>query len=229
MGDTHGDPVPDVIVDFFGTKGSEAPAPVWNQTLVNCSRESIFVQREPASDTSAGVIRWARQGEQISIKTNRKHEPKVSPARFAIKINSSHSVTTQYATLVHELAHLYCGHIGTPNDLWWPNRINLGTSVEEFEAETVSWIVCQRLGIESPSARYLNGYLKSDGEIPQIAIELVLKVAGHIERMGREVLKLRKEKSSWNCQRKREPHERCVEVGRWRVPCGLRAARESGP
>jgi hypothetical protein len=48
---------------------------------------------------------------------------------------------SRYATLVHELAHLYCGHLGTPDDGWWPDRQNLSLTVCEFEAESVSDLV----------------------------------------------------------------------------------------
>ena len=39
---------------------------------------------------------------------------------------------------------------------------------------------------------YLDGYMRANGEIPEISLETVLKAAGMIERMGRERLRLRK-------------------------------------
>jgi len=44
----------------------------------------------------------------------------------------------------------------------------------------------------SSSDKYLSNYLKKEQDIPNISIECVMKVAGLIEQMGREHLKLRK-------------------------------------
>jgi hypothetical protein len=56
--------------------------------------------------------------------------------------------------------------------------------VREFEAETVSYLVCTRQGIANPSERYLSGYLRDDPEIPPISPEVVMKATGVIEQMG---------------------------------------------
>ena len=64
-------------------------------------------------------------------------------------LNSRHSPESRYATLVHELAHLYLGHLGTPSHHWWPDRARLVPEVKEFEAESVSYLVCGRAGIDT--------------------------------------------------------------------------------
>jgi hypothetical protein len=65
---------------------------------------------------------------------------------------------------------------------------------EEFEAESVCYLVCERLGIDNPSDEYLAGYLGKNEHIPPISLDCVMKAAGLIERMGRERLGARKEK-----------------------------------
>ena len=99
----------------------------------------------------------------------------------------------RYATIAHELAHMYCGHIGTPNPKWWPDRGGLAHEVREFEAESVAYLICERLGIKNPSDEYLAGYMGKNQEVPDISLECVMKVAGLIEQMGRQRLKPRKE------------------------------------
>lgn len=116
------------------------------------------------------------------------------PLRYEMLLNSKLSAEAKYATIVHELAHLYCGHLGTPNSKWWPDRRGLKQSIEEFEAEAVCYMVCTRLGIDNPSDEYLSGYMQSNEEVPPISLECVMKVAGLIEKMGREKLPIRKEK-----------------------------------
>lgn len=92
-----------------------------------------------------------------------------------------------------ELGHLYCGHLGTPNENWWPDRRKEHINIREFEAESVAWLVCERAGIKNPSAEYLSGYLNENAQIPQVSLENVLKAAGMIEAMTLRSLSLRKE------------------------------------
>lgn len=101
------------------------------------------------------------------------------------------SAETRYATLVHELAHLYCGHLGTPNGRWWPDRQNLSDTVCEFEAESVSCLVCTRLGIDTASEEYLAGYVRKCPVTPPISVDRVMKSVWLLEQMGRARLGLR--------------------------------------
>ena len=64
----------------------------------------------------------------------------------------------------------------------------------QFEAESVAFLVCNRLGIENPSPEYLSGYVKDHKNTPPISLDCVLKSAGLIEQMGQGRLGLRKEK-----------------------------------
>ena len=63
----------------------------------------------------------------------------------------------------------------------------------EFEAESISYLVCQRLGIETRAAQYLETFIGQNADVPDISLDLVMKVAGLIEQMGRERMPLRKE------------------------------------
>ncbi len=114
------------------------------------------------------------------------------PRRYYLSLNKSHSTKSRYATLAHELGHLYAGHLGTPSEKWWPDRRGLDLDTREFEAESICYLVCSRLGIDNPSAEYLSGYLKLKDEVPSISLDRVMKAAGLIEQMARERLPLRK-------------------------------------
>jgi len=124
-----------------------------------------------------------------------KQRPKPEYARvrvcYELFLNSQHSAEAMYATLVHELGHLYCGHLGTPNVKWWPDRRGLSHELRELEAESVCYLLCSRLGIDNPSAEYLSGYIKNHLETPAISIECVMKSGTLIEQMGRGRLKPR--------------------------------------
>ena len=54
----------------------------------------------------------------------------------------------------------------------------------EFEAESVAWLICQRIGLQSPSERYLSGYLNANKEIPAgVSIEAIFKAADNVWKM----------------------------------------------
>ena len=107
-------------------------------------------------------------------------------------ISTNLSKEGKYATLTHELGHLYCGHLGSPNEKWWPDRQRLTRRSEEFEAESVSHMICGRLGIVDKADAYLSGYFDENGKVPPISIDCIFKAAHLIERMGRDHLPLRK-------------------------------------
>jgi hypothetical protein len=166
-------------------------------TIENAKRDGVDVVECEAGSQQAGQISRARPGRnlQVLVKQKPKAKYKSVALQYEVLLNRKSSTEAKYATLVHELAHLYCGHLGTPNDKWWPDREILGRAVREFEAESVCYLVCTRLGIENPSEQYLSGYLLKDptGDVPAISFERVMTSAGLIEQMGRERLKLRKE------------------------------------
>ena len=111
---------------------------------------------------------------------------------YNLVVNQNHSEEEKFATIAHELGHLYCGHLGSPNEKWWPARMIKDEKVREFEAESVAWLICGRVGIEPPSAKYLNVHLCEGGQIPQISLETVIKASGKIESMMKNSLALRK-------------------------------------
>ncbi len=164
-------------------------------TVENAKRDGIDVTENRAGSQRAGSIqKLAPGGTPLRFQTQFRPDPKYLdvPLRYALLLNSNLSAEARYATLVHELAHLYCGHLGTPSDKWWPDRRGLPHAAREFEAELVCYLVCERLGIDNPSDEYLAGYLGSNEQIPAISLDCVMKAAGLIERMGRERLGARK-------------------------------------
>jgi hypothetical protein len=112
---------------------------------------------------------------------------------FDLLINQDMKPSTEYATIVHELAHLYCGHLGTPDPKWWPDRRGLSYVQQEFEAESVSYLICKRLGIDSPAEEYLSGCLTGSQDPPPISLECIMKASGLIEQMGKGRMKHRKQ------------------------------------
>lgn len=101
-----------------------------------------------------------------------------------ITINASHSPEVQFSTLIHELAHLMLGHCGKFIHCECDDRSYiLSLSSREIEAETVSWIICNRLGIETDADRYLSEHIKDKEALLKISLQKVLTTADRIESM----------------------------------------------
>lgn len=64
----------------------------------------------------------------------------------------------------------------------------------EIEAEAVAFIVTMRAGLTGSSAAYVSRYLP-EGKIPSsVSLNLIAKVAGRIEEMGRRKLEPRRQR-----------------------------------
>ena len=166
-------------------------------TMSNAKRDGVAAHERAAGAQGAGSIRrlprpWQR-GEFVTGPKSKQRAVRIS-IMYEILLNSAHSAEEKYATLVHELGHLYCGHLGTPDVRRWPDRQGLGHELRELEAESVCYLVCERLGLKNPSAEYLSSYVSCHEDMPDISLDTVMKVAGLIEQMGRSRLPERKEK-----------------------------------
>lgn len=169
-----------------------------DQTKVNAARDGISIQLGQAAPQGAGSIRKSQFQGSVKFQIRKRPKPEYIqvPVRYEILLNERHSAETRYATLVHELAHLYCGHLGTPDPRWWPDRRFVAPDIAEFEAESVSFLVCQRLGLDSPAEEYLASYVRNYSEPPALSLECVMKVAGLIEKMGHTRMKPRKDRGT---------------------------------
>ncbi|TYT75140.1 ImmA/IrrE family metallo-endopeptidase [Desulfobotulus mexicanus] len=155
--------------------------------MSNLITDGITYHEADYGASSAGYIQRANHD------IRKDAEDKSVQVLYQIIINRNHTREEKFATLAHELGHLYCGHLGSPSDNWWPDRNLKSKEVSEFEAESVAWLVCERMGIKNPSAQYLSGYLDKDNKIPDVSLEAVLRAAGMVEARTLRKFPLRKE------------------------------------
>jgi hypothetical protein len=188
VSDTEGPPLPAGVEQPFEPTRGEAGDRL-ARTIENAKRDGIRVERVRHGSQSAGSIRSSRRTTSAKPLLFRRE---LIPLRFELLLNESMSREARYATLVHELAHLYCGHIGTPDPRWWPDRRGLPHTAAEFEAESVTYLVCGRAGIENPSAEYLHRVLADEAEVPAISLDRVMAAAGLVEQMGASILPTRR-------------------------------------
>lgn len=164
----------------------------------NAKRDGLRITTSNEGSQSAGsichVAKDVRASQKFQSGVDKERNPVYVdiPVKYDLLVNAKLSPEARYATIAHELAHLYCGHLGTPNDKWWPDRRGLNHNVREFEAESVAYMVCTRFGIDTPSEQYLANYVEKNERVPSISLECVMKAAGLIETMSREKMKPRK-------------------------------------
>ena len=187
---------PEVGKPFEVRKGQVGSSLEW--VIDNAKRDGIRITKREQGSQSAGSIRSVSENVRVSqqfqkgVDKDRKPVFIDIPIKYDLVINSGLSREARYATIVHELAHLYCGHLGTPRVQWWPDRRGLSHEIQEFEAESVAYMVCLRCGIDTPSEQYLSHYLGEQEQVPPISLERVMKAAGLIESMSQQRMKPRK-------------------------------------
>lgn len=191
ISDTEGDPVPDSVLHPFRTKGAVTKQ-MMNALTHNMLGEGIRFSEGDQAAFSGGFIAYGGIPEKVVEIQDRGRKVNIWTV-FEIVVNKNNELPVQFATLLHELGHFYCGHCPNKRAKWLPKREYLDGFQMEFEAETVSWLVCERLGIENHSEEYLAHYLEHEDQIPVISIDAVIKAVGRIELLIHSSISPRKE------------------------------------
>lgn len=177
--------LPESVLSPFAARGRPVDAQLCLVTA-NSRRDGVRVSIREEGSQSAGSIRLAASDAQFLTFDYGVRKPRRTrvPLRYELLVNRGLATESRFATVAHELAHLYCGHLGTTDDRWWPDRRNVPSDATELEAESVAYLVCRRFGVDSASAAYLAGYLRDNKQLPEISLERVMVAAGLIERMS---------------------------------------------
>ncbi|WP_448072479.1 ImmA/IrrE family metallo-endopeptidase [Georgenia yuyongxinii] len=153
----------------------------------NAKDDGVRVSYVAAGSQSAGCIRHARAGlTQPGGTSGRPNAigPAIVPIRYEIEVNQAQSDTEKLATLAHELGHLYCGHLGTHDAELWPARPGLAEQTREIEAESVAWLLCERLDARAKMPPHLHQYVSADEPLPDYDLERILTAAGRVVEMS---------------------------------------------
>jgi len=185
--DTEGEPLPDSLVRPFKDE-HEIPHENFVNLIEYMKLEGIDYIPHKYGTGMAGRIQKVVKPNYMQFSKPSSKKCKIIKSRFCINCNSNLNETEQFMTLLHELGHHFCGHLKLKEYTWIEDRQKpMSAVVAEFEAETVDYLVCQRMGIKSKqSIRYLNRYVGDDNAIPKGAsIECILKAVDRIESMMR--------------------------------------------
>ncbi len=182
--DTEGPQLPALLADLFAVEGS-FNFESFDRTIENCTSAGIVIKYRKLGAHHAGTAIRAPQ------------DAGASGVKATIELNEAHNLAARYATLCHEIAHLYLGHLGADlEDSLWGARLGLTRNQRELEAEAVTYVVCYRAGLTTKSAEYLAGYLGDGKDLAGISVDMVMKTAGLVERMGRELIRPKRPKEA---------------------------------
>lgn len=171
VGQTEGKALPQSLEAFSGASQGAWDSKWFANLEENARRHRLQVALRSLPQTNGGYVHRREQDKAWKMR---------------IVLNAERDATGRFRTLIHEIAHVLLGHLGSDGDGWWPDRRNLSKQVVEIEAEATAFVVASRLGLQMPSAIYLAGYIGKDGPVPgAVSMDNVAKVAGRIEEMAR--------------------------------------------
>lgn len=181
VGDTEGDGyIPARLLRPFHSETPLDPETV-NAFVRNLLPLGIGYAEVRYGSAMAGNIRVLEEPKTVTLPGRDPGREKRVRVFFEIRVNEALLPQNKFTTIVHELGHLACGHLGCSDTGWWPDRKYVPETTEEFEAESVAWLVCRRLGIDPHSEKYLSAYFTEGGELPYLSLETILKAVGKIE------------------------------------------------
>jgi hypothetical protein len=168
VADTYGNALPEAVKaeleDPFHATGEVCDF-VWKRLHGLCDSMRIRVVQAALHPELAGYVQTG------------PHE------QYDLFLNQFHERPAQFATLAHELGHLFCGHLGSLENDFWDDRSETTKATREMEAEAVAYLVASRRKFITASSKYLSGYLTPGNALPPFSLEHILKAAGAIEEM----------------------------------------------
>ena len=168
--DTDGRPLPEDVAAFYAKGAIDAGRIASYVPAVQ--KKNIDWLWVDAGDQQAGAIRVVRRATSEKESTE-----------YQMRVNRNHTPTVQFATLAHELGHLFLGHLGPDKDLNIPARASMSHTQVELEAESVAYVVCARNRVHSKSETYLANYVKDNPAVDDIDIYQVMRATGQVEAL----------------------------------------------
>jgi len=178
--DTEGHPVAEDLSASPVTKPKHF-SKVYENTIFNCTVQGISVYETPVEqenmDTATRITPALRKKyKDLQLKKD---------SNYLIIINQRHSLEEKYSSLVYELGHIFCGHLGIDRNAWWSERRGVNDVGEQIEAESTALLVCRRNGLLAVSEKYLAGRAANLQKLPVFSLNAVLQAVNYIEEMGK--------------------------------------------
>jgi len=128
------------------------------------------------------------EGPEPLVERGRPGKGDEQTSVWDISVNANLTPAEQFVTLLHELGHLFCGHVGpfadnnaAADEYGWPDRRNLPKAAKEVEAELVAWWLANREGLTTGSPLYLRHYMeKAEEDVPKVDLDRVTRAVARI-------------------------------------------------
>lgn len=181
-----------LVYDVFDTVGYHSPEEFIKKGL---GRDPHAVKGEISLKTYEYAIEEAKNwGIKVSYKPlnyfRGGYVTTIKAGHLEICLKAEASLEENFAVLIHELAHLLLGHTGhkkIQNEKKGKQKIlmqrYLARTTAELEAETVSYLVCHKLNLQTQAAEYLAGYMDGEEDLLSFSYETVVKVTDRIESL----------------------------------------------
>ncbi len=175
--DTEGDSLPEDVSCFVARGPIDADRiKAFKQRFLHAQINWTWLD---AGDGRAGWIRPIKRLPHPKHPDDKKKQRTI----YEMAINKNHDPSVQFATLTHELGHLFLGHLGEDRNRDIPLRPQLPLGQRELEAESVAYLVCARNGVKSKSQTYLAGYVSQHDTIDDLDLYQVMRAAGQVETL----------------------------------------------
>ncbi len=190
-----------LVYDIYDTEGTEPPEKIIERGI----QGGVFkVNGHIPSNLLSNVVEIANSWG-ISVRANflRFNFGGYIAAKIGsdelpfIVLHEKATPEESFKTLAHELGHLFLGHLGEKRlvrkirtktgkgkeeTIVIKNRDFIDKDMREIEAETVSYLICSRLFLETRSAEYLSAHL--DGlNIEHVDVQTIISTADRIEKV----------------------------------------------
>ncbi|CAB1058899.1 hypothetical protein D1BOALGB6SA_3657 [Olavius sp. associated proteobacterium Delta 1] len=190
--DTEGPPPPSELLRPRATQ-PQLLEKIYTNTRHNCAVHGIAVYETTMDHDTTGIA------SRITPALRKKYQDLdlQNDTSYLILIDRTQPLEDRYSSLIHELGHIFCSHLGIDRHAWWPEREDLNVNGEEIESDAAAYLVCERLGLQASSAAHLSNYIEKNHELPVFSLNAVLQSVGYLEDMG---------KSPWKEPRRRRRH-----------------------
>lgn len=174
----------DFVYDVLDTEGRPLPEAAFSFPTTGDIPRAWFRSAEEHLEKAAIKLIWADEGDRRAgcVWQEKDHNDKTRLNDVSLVVNANHPPATQFVTLVHELAHLYLGHLGIDRKRGVDDRRWADLALREVEAESVAYVIAKRSGISPRSESYLSRY---KGAFDTFQPQVVLQAANAIERLLR--------------------------------------------
>lgn len=179
VSDTEGDDLPERALDSFVAYGEVNKSDI-DCLITEIERKHIYIKYLDVGDNNCGNIKLLKNRTMVDGRRSKCYQ---------LGLNKNHKYATQLVTILHELGHLFLGHLGGDSVLKIKDRSGLSHSQVEMEAESVAYVLAKRFGVDAKSEAYLSNFIEKFEENNRLDIYKIMMAAGKVETVVEKVLK----------------------------------------